>query len=330
MNQNVYLGEEYRKFLQGQMKTDASASTYFSRIKHITNRFEEVLQVQLFFLIEQSHLLDPSQNLLRTSLFPVLIKSLDHLYEGRDLNDARSYLRKYFLFLANPTAKANQQEQIEDEALTFSSSQPKSGEYLCRDNFYITDRMKHRLTTQDRAYEELYIPIRLLKSLNADAVEEWCEECIDNTIVFTKEGSITCREISTLRFSPEQQVLALTNDNGLQQVFTPLASGDGQREMKAVDFSDINIDHTKSISSIAREAVQRGEVPALGTLTKILKGLGAKTPKDLSAYATLRDGVLKHPEYSEELISQAIDELGVLTKRCGLRLMSATENQKKH
>ncbi|MDY5858027.1 MAG: hypothetical protein SPK09_02195 [Porphyromonas sp.] len=330
MSSNVYLSEEYRKFLHLEMKTDASASTYFSRLKHIASRFEEVLQVQLFVLIEQTCLLDPSRNLLRTSLFPVLIVSLDQLYEGRYLNDARSYLRKYFLFLSEPTPQVALQEQSEEGTSTISPSQQELGQRHRCDNLYLTNRMKHRLTTQDRAYEELYIPIRLLKSLNADAIEEWCEECIDNTIVFVKEGSITCREISSLFFTPEEQVFALTNDGELHKIFTPLASDGKQAEMKASDFSSISIDHTKSISSVAREAVQQGEVPALSTLTKILRGLGANTPSDLSAYASLRDGVLKHPSYSEELIAQAVDELGLLTKRCGLRLMSAGENKMKH
>lgn len=338
MNQSVYLENEYRAFLAKSRLAENSQRSYFSQIKSIAKKFEAELGVHLFDLIEQSFTLDPGRELFRLSLSPSLLAALERIYVGKSLSDARSHYKKYEQFLSYPTTEVETSENLEDElqesdyeqterelaSQTFQTSAQQLG------YFDLHKKLQFRLKTQDRAYGDLIIPNRLLASLAPEVMNNCCEESIDSIAIYTKQGSIALSDIRILSIDPEGFVFVMGDNCGIQQVFTPLANSEERQAMRVKDFRFIHIDHTDSLQEIALAAAKQNKLPALSKLSNILRALGVEKARDFAAYKAIKETLVKHAEYSDELIRQAIDELGQLTKQTGLRLMEATQNRKKH
>lgn len=340
MATTIFRGEDYLRYLQhGSNLSLKSQKTYFGQIRVIAEKFREILQIELFDLIQQCVTLDPSLDLLDSSLRVYLEEALLRLYtpKSKEWSNSRSYFRMYFNFLVSEEEEIEQlleeedlqEEDYEKEAELLTQKELRTiPEVLSiRD---LSRRLRQRLCTQDRVYDGLIIPNRLLASLNKVAMSNWCDDCLDNLEICSSEGILKLADIGRVFIQSDGRVLAQKWNGSLAPVFTPLAKGDEKIEMRVMKFRFVHIDHTEGLQSVALKALKEGRLPALSQLTEMLKGLNIQKASDMVQYKPIKEALLKHPEYSPHLIAQAIKELGELTKKTGLRLMEATENLKKN
>lgn len=336
MEQHVYRDEEFRQYLREGGKVEGTISTYHSRLKNIAGKFESELQIQLFELIRQCITLDPSFALIESSLKWRLEEALIRLYPS-NLGVYRSALRSYLWFLSYREEEIEQ--FLEEEELQESDYEAEE-KLLAQPELRtvpedlnaaeLSRKLRLRLCTQDRVYDGLIIPNRLLASLNKVAMSNWCDDCLDNLEICSSEGILKLADIGRVFIQSDGRVLAQKWNGSLAPVFTPLAKGDEKIEMRVMNFSYVHIDHTKGLHSTALKFKAEGKLPALSELSEILREMKIKKASDMIKYTPIKEALLKHPKYSPHLIAQAIKELGELTKKTGLRLMEATENGKKN
>lgn len=336
MEQHVYRDEEFRQYLREGGKTEGTISTYHSRLINIADKFESELQIQLFELIRQCITLDPSFALIESSLKWRLEEALINLYPS-NLGVYRSALRSYLWFLSYREEEIEQ--FLEEEELQESDYEAEE-KLLAQPELRtvpedlnaaeLSRKLRLRLCTQDRVYDGLIIPNRLLASLNKVAMSNWCDDCLDDLEICSSEGILKLADIGRVFIQSDGRVLAQKWNGSLAPVFTPLAKGDEKIEMRVMKFRFVHIDHTEGLQSVALKALKEGRLPALSQLTEMLRGLNIQKASDMVQYKPIKEALLKHPEYSPHLIAQAIKELGELTKKTGLRLMEATENLKKN
>lgn len=340
MATTIFRGEDYLRYLQhGSNLSLKSQKTYFGQIRVIAEKFREILQIELFDLIQQCVTLDPSLDLLDSSLRVYLEEALLRLYtpKSKEWSNSRSYFRMYFNFLVSEEEEI---EQLLEEEDLQEEDYEKEAELLTQKELRTTPevlsirelsrKLRQRLYTQDRVYNDLIIPNRLLASLNKEAISAWSSNCLDKLEISLSEKSIKYPDIRLLYIQADGRVFVKLGNGQTKQVFTPLAKGDEKIEMRVMKFRFVHIDHTEGLQSVALKALKEGRLPALGQLTEMLRGLNIQKASDMVQYKPIKEALLKHPEYSPHLIAQAIKELGELTKKTGLRLMEATENLKKN
>lgn len=143
----------------------------------------------------------------------------------------------------------------------------------------IQKAVKQRISTQDRLYDPVYFPIRLLGAILREGTsetarywKEWYTEPCYSIIVHTSKGQFTLSDIRSINIRRNGSVWVELNSKEKVQMFTR-THDNNFRPMHANQLKDISIEHQPMLKDVLNK---QSDYPALYGLTLICKKV---TPK---------------------------------------------------
>lgn len=333
MAKNLYLAE-FTAWLPKNTKvqTEKSINDYKSHINTLPKHI---------FTDEQSQAL--------WEVFPVILETdielalhtlsvLETFFDGP--SRYHSAFRYYAEFITSLNQDAEEIEEIEEiaeeEVLaeenistpvveeTFDKRVKRDGK-ITISNFRTT--IATRLKTQDRIYDPVYFPIRLLGTILKNGTPEtkaywkqWHKACTDSIKVYTRAQESNLTEIKSFMICTDGSVWVRFKDGKVSELLTRTIDGKELRSFSISKLDGITIEHMPTMKKLLS---QQDNFPALKKVTEI-----CKTMSTSKAGAILRKQVWeKASTQLTPLASEIQREMELLKQNMTLELMESSENR---
>lgn len=347
--------------------TKESAKSYVSNLKalrlNVKRKNDEVL------------LIDLVSNLLRQGKVAIALQLLEKIDEAvsrqmlsrkldsrekKSLNDWRSALRKYVLFLQENIEDVPDEEELGniDTAVPVLTTQIED-EYESKadDRLIIPiSDLKHnfafRLKTQNRMSnnKDTFYPIGMICKLfnysqrkakgngidndDSDWLKNWIEDYVNTILVITTDGEYPLSQVKEIIIYPETGKVSLHNMRNLKE--SEVLTETPQHKsipMQAQCLRDIHIDHTPLMNDVL--TANMDALPALTAMSKIIKEVANKKKIDIQTlnFGKISKALFENAEIIDErllpLIPEIKKELNFLRKEGELKLMQGSHNLRK-
>lgn len=213
-------------------------------------------------------------------------------------------------------SKGNSKETIVKNALRdLALKYPKPVQYSQGE---LKEIFNQRLTTQDRFYEKIFLPITILNKLTNNNYNELNEsELPDTKFLFGKRVNdyVLFKDIESVSIYVVDQKVYMKSkkDKKEKLVWTETKNIGDFEPLKTISISDLSLDHNNAVKQQLKNSVD--DYPEIKKMTdEIIKSLGAD-PKDFENYREIEIGgkdiseVISEKGKSEEIYNKIVNKI---------------------
>lgn len=281
-------------------------------------------------------------------------------YDKTRLNNCRSALRKYILFLEDDIVELPDEEEL-DTAGKSRVEIATQVDGVCDDNvtgnvtYSLTDLRQNfvfRLKTQNRMSnnKDIFYPIGMICKLfnysqrnakrrgiyNKDAewLNDWFNDYVDTIVVVTADGEFPLSIIKEIAIDMDRGTVSLLLSEGCEWhiVYTETVHNE-KVPMVAKYLRDIHIDHTPLMSNVL--SMSLNNLPAFTALSEVIRKIAKQKKLDIkpSNFGKISRNLFGNTEIVDTqllpLIPELKNELDLLRSKCVLKLMQGSLNLQK-
>lgn len=341
MKMNEFLlKEEFEKWLVLNAEiSPASAKSYLSYVSSVNKivKFKNE-NYSMFSVIRRKYKGEDIQGIekLINQVIQKLSNKKGEIVFNRSLKTLQNYksgLFQYLEFLIETTIIENKTDmsldvlsEVEDMLNLVLGNVEE--QYYSKGDLISTFRS--RIKTQDRAYKDVFFPIRFITRVFRDRGEqksfkEWLSKLIDSIIIYTEKEKLKLSEITDLSIVNRRVYISFKGEKHLAYTKT---SDDETLELFDVEGLDqISLDHITSLYEIMNKNIDRLQV-----MVRITNELKKYIEGDIVTYSKLSE-ISKIKELDSFIESVDTDnllkELELISWETSLQLMDRSYNTSK-
>ena len=353
----VYKASEFRRWMVNEEKMSySSAAGYLTYLKGVDNLLYNITGNNHYLTLVSQYMANNQSAavidlIIMTENFISgrMLSSTISQTEKKRLNDYRSALRKYKVFLEEDFEDIPDEEELCTD-LDASGMLSEKGKCELWDYEDLESNFRFRLMTQNRISDkkDIFYPIGIIRKLfrysqrynsvnnDYDWFKNWVNTCVAQIIVATEKGDLTLKQLSELIIYPIEKKVKVkkTDDTYEYTVKTETGkTGTVPITMNIGCIRDIHIDHTPMMSKVLTD--NSDFLPGLTLLSKYIKDV-ARKEKIAIQYSNL--GKISKKLFANEnfvehmllpLVPMLKRELEFLRGKYTLKLMQASNNLRK-